>query len=78
MNVTDRDCARTTSIDNVRFLDKIDSSMAHLLLFHEDICTNLNNIMILVAYDDRTRVVGIVDWEGARVLPILLSGVRGS
>jgi hypothetical protein len=53
-------------IDNAQFLDKIDPSIAHFVLFHEDIRTN----NILVAYDDPTRVVGIVDWEGARVLPM--------
>ena len=53
-------------IDNARFFDKIDPSIAHYVLFHEDICTN----NILVAYDDPTRVVGIVDWEGARVVPM--------
>jgi len=53
-------------IDNARFLDKIDPFIDHFVLFHEDIRTN----NILVAYDDPTRVVGIVDWEGARVLPM--------
>jgi hypothetical protein len=53
-------------IDNAQFLDKIDPSIAHFVLFHEDIRTN----NILVAYDDPTRVVGIIDWEGARVLPM--------
>jgi hypothetical protein len=53
-------------IDNARFLDKIDPSIAHFVLFHEDIRTN----NILVAYDDPTRVVGIIDWEGARVIPM--------
>ena len=40
--------------------------IAYFVLFHEDIRTN----NILVAYYDHTRVVGIVDWEGARVLPM--------
>ena len=53
-------------IDNARFLDKVDPSIAHFVLFHEDIRTN----NIVVAYEDPTRVVGIVDWEGARVLPM--------
>ena len=55
-------------IDNAQFLDKIDPSIAHFVLFHEDIRTN----NILVAYEDHTRVasVGLVDWEGARVLPM--------
>jgi hypothetical protein len=53
-------------IDNAQFIDKIDLSIAHFVLFHEDIRTN----NILVAYDDPTRVVGIVDWEGARVVPM--------
>ena len=53
-------------IDNAQFLDKIDPSIAHFVLFHEDIRTN----NILVAYEDPTRVVGLVDWEGARVLPM--------
>ena len=53
-------------IDNAQFLDKIDPFIAHFVLFHEDIRTN----NILVAYEDHTRVVGLVDWEGARVLPM--------
>ena len=53
-------------IDNARFIDKIDPSIDHFVLFHEDIRTN----NILVAYDDPTRVVGIVDWEGARIRPM--------
>ena len=53
-------------IDKAQFFDKIDPSIAHFVLYHEDIRTN----NILVGYDDPTRVVGIVDWEGARVLPM--------
>ena len=53
-------------IDNAQFLDKIDPSIAHFVLFHEDIRTN----NILVAYEDPTHVVGLIDWEGARVLPM--------
>jgi len=53
-------------IDNAQFLDKIDPSIDHFVLFHEDIRTN----NILVAYEDHTRVVGLVDWEGVRVLPM--------
>ena len=53
-------------IDNAQFLDKIDASFAHFVLFHEDLRTN----NILVAYEDHTRVVGLVDKEGARVLPM--------
>ena len=53
-------------IDNAQFLDKVDPSIAHFVLFHEDIRTN----NILVAYEDHTRVVGIIDWEGARVVPM--------
>ena len=53
-------------IDNAQFLDKIDPSIAHFVLFHEDIRTN----NILVGYDDPARVVGIIDWEGARVVPM--------
>ena len=53
-------------IDNAQFIDKVDPSIAHFVLFHEDIRTN----NILVGYDDPTRVVGIIDWEGARVLPM--------
>ena len=53
-------------IDNAQFIDKVDPSIAHFVLCHEDIRTN----NILVGYDDPTRVVGIIDWEGARVLPM--------
>ena len=53
-------------IDYAQFIDKIDPTIDHFVLFHEEIRTN----NILVAYDDPTRVVGIVDWEGARVLPM--------
>ena len=53
-------------IDKAQFFDKIDPSIAHFVLYHEDIRTN----NILVGYDDPTRVVGIVDWEGARVVPM--------
>jgi hypothetical protein len=38
----------------------------HFALYHDDL--DRNNIM--VSYDDPTRVVGIVDWECARVKPI--------
>ena len=44
----------------LRIIDKVDPSIAHFVLFHEDIRTN--NII--------TRVVGIIDWEGSRVLPM--------
>jgi hypothetical protein len=53
-------------IDNAQFIDKVDPSIAHFVLFHEDIRTN----NILVSYEDPTRVVGLIDWEGARVLPM--------
>lgn len=36
------------------------------VLHHEDLC--FNNIM--VSYDDPSCVIAIVDWEGARVVPI--------
>ncbi|KZT04786.1 uncharacterized protein LAESUDRAFT_727644 [Laetiporus sulphureus 93-53] len=36
------------------------------VLWHEDI--SLTNI--LVAYDDPTRIVGLVDWEGASIVPL--------
>ena len=53
-------------IDNAQFIDKVDPSIAHYVLFHEEIRTN----NILVSYEDPTRVVGLIDWEGARVLPM--------
>ncbi|OBZ75254.1 Altered inheritance of mitochondria protein 9, mitochondrial [Grifola frondosa] len=47
-------------------LSVFDPPVTPFVLFHEEL--SLSNI--LVAYDDPARVVGIVDWEGARVVPL--------
>jgi hypothetical protein len=53
-------------IGDAQFLDRVDPSLAHFSLFHDD----FSSANILVGYEDCDRVVGVVDWEGARVLPM--------
>jgi Phosphotransferase enzyme family len=53
-------------VGNAEFLDRVDPSIAHFSLFHDDFSSS----NILVGYEDCDRVVGVVDWEGARVLPM--------
>jgi Phosphotransferase enzyme family len=53
-------------VDRAEFLEKVDPIISHFVLFHEDI--RINNI--LLSFDDPSQVVAIVDWEGARILPM--------
>ena len=53
------------AIDSLNF-EAFDPPSCPVILRHDDL--NLSNI--LVAYDDPARVVGIVDWEGARCIPL--------
>ncbi|KZT04790.1 uncharacterized protein LAESUDRAFT_727647 [Laetiporus sulphureus 93-53] len=46
--------------------EEYDPPQMPFVLFHEDL--SMSNIM--VAYDDPARVVGVVDWEGACVVPL--------
>jgi hypothetical protein len=47
-------------------LTEYDPPNCPFVLYHQDV-TVLN---IMVAYDDPSRVVAIIDWEGSRVLPL--------
>lgn len=49
-------------IDNVRLLDRWEPSFC---LSHPD----LTKSNILVGYEDPTCIMGIIDWEGARIQP---------
>lgn len=53
------------AIDSLNF-DAFDLPSCPVVLRHDDL--NLGNI--LVAWDDPTYVVGIVDWEGSRCVPL--------
>jgi thiamine kinase-like enzyme len=52
-------------IEEVKLLDRCDPSWCPYSLFHPDL--TLNNIMVDIS--DPTRVIALIDWEGARVQP---------
>lgn len=54
--------------EGLRLLDlsAYDPPHSPFVLYHEDLCP----LNVMVAYDDPTEVVGIVDWEGSRVVPL--------
>jgi len=49
-------------VNQVELLDLWDGSFC---ISHPDLTKN----NILVSYEDPTRIVGLVDWEGTRILP---------
>ncbi|KAF8527768.1 kinase-like domain-containing protein [Gautieria morchelliformis] len=54
-----------TLIENVKLIDRCDDSWCPLSLSHPDLTRN----NILVDYNDPTRVMALIDWEGANVGP---------
>lgn len=56
----------TACLDDPAFAVLSDPSSPHFTIHHPDISV----LNIMIAYDDTTRVTGIIDWEGAAVLPI--------
>ncbi|KAF8494492.1 hypothetical protein JB92DRAFT_3126908 [Gautieria morchelliformis] len=54
-----------TLIENIKLIDRCDDSWCPFALSHPDLTKN----NVLVDYSDPTRVVALIDWEGANVGP---------
>jgi Phosphotransferase enzyme family len=59
-----------TLIEQVRLIDRCDHSWCPFSLSHPDLTKN----NVLVDYNDPTRVIALIDWEGARVGPWVSEG----